>query len=61
MEKENDIITDRSKIPLKRVLGLFTAVLLVAGIMIGSGVHYLKLLFDETIFGYDINKMNKYL
>ena len=38
MEKENDIITDRSKIPLKRVLGLFTAVLLVAGIMIGSGV-----------------------
>ena len=29
---------DRSKIPLKRVLGLFTAILLVSGIMIGSGV-----------------------
>ncbi len=37
-QKEHDTITDRSKIPLKRVLGLFTAVLLVAGIMIGSGV-----------------------
>lgn len=30
--------TDRSKIPLNRALGLFTAVLLVTGIMIGSGV-----------------------
>jgi APA family basic amino acid/polyamine antiporter len=37
-QKEYDTITDRSKIPLKRVLGLLTAVLLVAGIMIGSGV-----------------------
>jgi basic amino acid/polyamine antiporter, APA family len=31
-------MTDRLKIPLNRVLGLFTAVLLVTGIMIGSGV-----------------------
>lgn len=30
--------TDRSKIPLDRVLGLPTAILLVAGIVIGSGV-----------------------
>lgn len=30
--------TDRSKIPLNRVLGLPTAILLVAGIVIGSGV-----------------------
>jgi APA family basic amino acid/polyamine antiporter len=29
---------DRTKIPLKRVIGLPTAILLVAGIMIGSGV-----------------------
>ncbi len=33
-----EITTDRSKIPLNRVLGLFTTVLLVTGIMIGSGV-----------------------
>jgi basic amino acid/polyamine antiporter, APA family len=38
MITENEITTDRSKIPLNRVLGLFTAVLLVSGIMIGSGV-----------------------
>ena len=38
MINENEITTDRSKIPLNRVLGLFTAVLLVSGIMIGSGV-----------------------
>ncbi len=38
MVNENEITTDRSKIPLNRVLGLFTAVLLVTGIMIGSGV-----------------------
>jgi APA family basic amino acid/polyamine antiporter len=31
-------IQDRSRIPLKRVIGLPTAILLVAGIMIGSGV-----------------------
>jgi basic amino acid/polyamine antiporter, APA family len=30
--------TDRTKIPLNRVLGLSTGILLVAGIMIGSGV-----------------------
>src|SRR5450432_3019503 len=29
---------DRTKIPLKRVIGLPTGILLVAGIMIGSGV-----------------------
>jgi basic amino acid/polyamine antiporter, APA family len=38
MPDEKEITTDRSKIPLNRVLGLFTAVLLVSGIMIGSGV-----------------------
>jgi len=38
MINENEVPADRSKIPLKRVLGLFTAVLLVSGIMIGSGV-----------------------
>ena len=31
-------LTDKTKIPLKRVLGLPTGILLVAGIMIGSGV-----------------------
>src|SRR5438552_16499787 len=30
-------ITDKTKIPLRRVLGLPTGILLVAGIMIGSG------------------------
>src|ERR1700704_1438362 len=30
--------TDRTKIPLNRVLGLSSGILLVAGIMIGSGV-----------------------
>jgi len=39
MLQEELTITDRHKIPLKRVLGLFTAVLLVSGIMIGSGVY----------------------
>jgi basic amino acid/polyamine antiporter, APA family len=38
MTNEKEIPADRSKIPLNRVLGLFTAVLLVSGIMIGSGV-----------------------
>ena len=38
MQTEDNAITDRAKIPLKRVLGLFTAILLVSGIMIGSGV-----------------------
>jgi len=37
-EEENINITDKTKIPLKRVLGLPTGILLVAGIMIGSGV-----------------------
>jgi hypothetical protein len=31
-------IIDESKIPLKRNLGLTTGILLVAGIIIGSGV-----------------------
>ena len=35
---ENKIIGDRKSIPLVRALGLFTGVLLVAGVMIGSGV-----------------------
>ncbi len=38
MANEKEITTDRSKIPLNRVLGLFTTILLVSGIMIGSGV-----------------------
>jgi len=38
MPEEKETTTDRSKIPLNRALGLFTAVLLVTGIMIGSGV-----------------------
>jgi APA family basic amino acid/polyamine antiporter len=38
MINESEVTADRSKIPLNRVLGLFTAVLLVSGIMIGSGV-----------------------
>ena len=39
MREEQTInITDKTKIPLKRVLGLPTGILLVAGIMIGSGV-----------------------
>ncbi len=37
-DKEVIGISDKSKIPLKRVLGLPTGILLVAGIMIGSGV-----------------------
>ncbi|HRI19797.1 MAG TPA: amino acid permease [Panacibacter sp.] len=36
-EKRIDL-TDKTKIPLRRVLGLSTGILLVAGIMIGSGV-----------------------
>jgi len=35
---ESKIIGDRKSIPLVRALGLFTGVLLVAGVMIGSGV-----------------------
>ena len=31
-------ITDETKIPLKRVIGLSTAILLVAGNIIGTGV-----------------------
>ncbi len=39
MDTEEDINpTDKAKIPLKRVLGLLTSILLVAGIMIGSGI-----------------------
>src|SRR6266511_3386213 len=40
MDKQTspNTITDKTKIPLKRVLGLPTGILLVAGIMIGSGV-----------------------
>lgn len=39
MEPEQNIsLIDKAKIPLKRVLGLSTSILLVAGIMIGSGV-----------------------
>lgn len=37
MQKNIDI-TDETKIPLKRVLGVFTATLIVAGNMIGTGV-----------------------
>ena len=37
-EQDNITTTDKTKIPLKRVLGLPTGILLVAGIMIGSGV-----------------------
>jgi len=37
-EEETINIADKTKIPLKRVLGLPTGILLVAGIMIGSGV-----------------------
>ncbi len=37
-EKDTTIITDRTRIPLTRALGLFTGILLVAGCMIGSGV-----------------------
>ncbi len=37
-EQETISIADKTKIPLKRVLGLPTGILLVAGIMIGSGV-----------------------
>lgn len=38
-QKEETFITaDKSKIPLKRVLGLPTGILMVAGLMIGSGV-----------------------
>ena len=36
--QENKAINDRSSIPLVRALGLFTGILLVAGVMIGSGV-----------------------
>ncbi len=35
---QNITLTDKAKIPLQRVLGLSTSILLVAGIMIGSGV-----------------------
>ena len=36
--EQNAGLVDKTKIPLKRVLGLSTSILLVAGIMIGSGV-----------------------
>ena len=35
---QNLNLSDKTKIPLKRVLGLTTSMLLVAGIMIGSGI-----------------------
>ncbi|MEO6220459.1 MAG: amino acid permease [Ginsengibacter sp.] len=39
MSPDNNInLGDKTKIPLKRVLGLTTSILLVAGIMIGSGI-----------------------
>ena len=38
MDNENIAITDQSKIPLRRVLGLTTGILIVAGTIIGSGV-----------------------
>ncbi len=37
-EEQHINLTDKTKIPLKRVLGLPTGILLVAGLMIGSGV-----------------------
>lgn len=37
-EEQHITITDKSKIPLRRVLGLTTGILLVAGNIIGSGV-----------------------
>lgn len=37
-KNENRSVTDRASIPLVRALGLFTGILLVAGVMIGSGV-----------------------
>ena len=38
MNTEKNCTIDESKIPLKRSLGLTTAILMVAGIVIGSGV-----------------------
>lgn len=38
MQKMKTVPSDNSVLSLKRVLGLFTAILLVAGMMIGSGV-----------------------
>ncbi len=38
MDEQQQRITDKTKIPLNRALGLPTGILLVAGIMIGSGV-----------------------
>lgn len=38
MNTDSPVAIDESKIPLKRSLGLITAILLVAGIIIGSGV-----------------------
>ena len=37
-KSENGSVKDRASIPLVRALGLFTGILLVAGVMIGSGV-----------------------
>jgi APA family basic amino acid/polyamine antiporter len=37
-DEQNIKQTDQTKIPLNRVLGLATGILLVAGMMIGSGV-----------------------
>ena len=45
--------TDRSRIPLNRVLGLPTAILLVAGIMIGSGVFKKIAPMAQTGIGED--------
>lgn len=36
--QETIVVNDETKIPLRRVLGVFTAILLVAGNMIGTGV-----------------------
>ena len=55
MAKENETSGDRTSIPLTRALGLFTGILLVAGVMIGSGV-FKKIIarrefFQDVIFG----------
>jgi APA family basic amino acid/polyamine antiporter len=49
MSKETNTIPDKTKIPLNRVLGLRTGILLVAGIMIGSGVFKKIAPMSETL------------
>jgi hypothetical protein len=64
-------IEDRTKIPLKRVIGLPTSILLVAGIMIGSGVfkkiapmsralmseHYILWVWVAAGVDYDVQRI----